>query len=244
MEITNVFYEGKVLWAMIDANMHLRHSAYADFAAQARLEILQTLGFKPDKLKELKLGPILFREELIYMREVPPGDTVKVTCELTKVRKDGSRWSFEQKLFRGDGILAAIINVDGAWIDVEKRRLTALPPEWAIKFMEIPKSEHFQEEIIQQKTINPDKKMTPLEEKFETAKKRVMELPERPSNDKMLEIYSLAKQAEIGDINIEKPAMFDFVAAAKYNSWSKKKGIAKEDAMQQYIDFVESLFQK
>jgi acyl-CoA thioester hydrolase len=244
MEIKNVFYEGKVLWAMVDANMHLRHSAYADFAAQARLEILQTLGFNPKMLSDSKLGPILFREELIYMREVAPGDTIKVTCELTKVRRDGSRWSFTQNLYRSDGILAAVINVDGAWIDVEKRRLTALPHEWAAKFMEIPKHENFQEEIIPQKTINPNKNMTPLEEKYEAAKKRVLELPERPSNEKMLEIYSLAKQAEIGDINIEKPAMFDFVAAAKFNSWSKKKGIAKEDAMQQYVDFIEKLFQK
>ncbi len=240
----NVFYEGKVLWSMIDANMHLRHSAYADFAAQARLEILQTLGFTANTLEELKLGPILFREELIYMREIRPNDTVKVTCELTKCRRDGSRWSFEQKLYRGDGILAALIHVDGAWIDVAKRRLTALPPEWAVKFMEIPKSEHFQEEIIPQKTTNTNKNMTPLEENFEAAKKRVLELTERPSNEKMLEIYSLNKQATIGDINIEKPAMFDFIAAAKYNAWTKKKGLSKEDAQQKYIDFVESLFQK
>jgi acyl-CoA thioester hydrolase len=64
----NVFYEGKVLWSQVDANMHLRHSAYADFAAQARLEILGSLGFNADLLEQLHVGPILFREELIYMR--------------------------------------------------------------------------------------------------------------------------------------------------------------------------------
>jgi diazepam-binding inhibitor (GABA receptor modulating acyl-CoA-binding protein) len=85
--------------------------------------------------------------------------------------------------------------------------------------------------------------MTPLEEKFETAKKRVMELPSKPSNEKMLELYSLNKQATIGDINTEKPKMFDFVAAAKYNAWNTKKGITKEEAMQRYIDLVETLFQ-
>lgn len=238
----NVFYEGKVIWAMVDANMHLRHSAYADFAAQARLELIQSLGFSFDNLKELKLGPILFREELIYMREVKPNDVIRVTCELTKGRADGLRWSFEQKLYRGDGVLAAIINVDGAWMDVEKRKLTALPPELAAKFMKIPRSERYQEETIQQKTTNTNKNMTPLEEKFEAAKKRVLELTEKPSNEKMLELYSLNKQATVGDINIDKPAMFDFVAAAKYNAWIAKKGISKENAMQQYIDFVESLF--
>ena len=81
-----------------------------------------------------------------------------------------------------------------------------------------------------------------LEEKFEAAKKKVMELPAKPSNEKMLELYALNKQATIGDINAEKPAMFDFVAAAKYNAWNAKKGIAKEEAMQKYIDLVEALF--
>ena len=149
--MNNVFYEGKVLWSMIDANMHLRHSAYADFAAQGRLEVLEKLGFSGKLMAQLRIGPILFREELIYFREVRPNDTVKVTCELSKCRPDGSRWSFEQKLFRGDGILAANIIVDGAWINMQNRKLTALPKEWAEKFMEIPKSENFTEEPIQSK---------------------------------------------------------------------------------------------
>ena len=86
--------------------------------------------------------------------------------------------------------------------------------------------------------------MTELEQKFEGAKKKVMELPEKPGNDVMLELYALNKQATIGDINADKPAMFDFVAAAKYNAWNAKKGISKEDAQQKYVDYVEELFKK
>jgi acyl-CoA thioester hydrolase len=243
----NIFYEGKVIWSMVDANMHLRHSAYADFAAQARLEILHSTGFNADLLEKLHVGPILFREELIYMREVRPNDTIRITCALTKARKDGSRWSFTQAMFRSDGIQAAQINVDGAWIDTIKRKLVGLPEEWASKFLDIPKSDDFVLEPIPVKkteTIVTNKTMTPLEEKFEASKKRVMELTEKPSNEKMLELYALNKQATIGDINAEKPAMFDFVAAAKYNAWNAKKGMSKEDAQQKYIDFVEGLFQK
>lgn len=83
--------------------------------------------------------------------------------------------------------------------------------------------------------------MTTLEQQFEDAKKRVLDLPEKPSNDVMLELYALNKQATIGDINIEKPAMFDFVGAAKYNAWSGKKGMSPEEAQQQYITFVDGL---
>ncbi len=233
---------------MVDANMHLRHSAYADFAAQARLEILTASGFNADLMEQLHVGPILFREELIYMREVRPNDTIKITCVLTKCRRDGSRWSFKQEMFRSDGIQAALINVDGAWIDTVKRKLVGLPEEWASKFLDIPKSNDFVLEEIPVKKAEPvatkNTNMTPLEEKFEAAKARVMELKEKPSNDKMLELYALNKQATIGDINAEKPGMFDFVAAAKFNAWNAKKGMNKEEAQQKYIDFVEGLFQK
>jgi diazepam-binding inhibitor (GABA receptor modulating acyl-CoA-binding protein) len=80
-----------------------------------------------------------------------------------------------------------------------------------------------------------------LKDKFEQAVVDSKELPSRPNNDTLLKIYSLYKQATEGDINAEKPAMFDFVAQAKYNAWEKLKGMGAEDAMQQYIDVVEGL---
>lgn len=86
--------------------------------------------------------------------------------------------------------------------------------------------------------------MATLEENFEVAKKKVVELPEKPSNEKMLELYALNKQASIGDVNIAKPEMFDFVATFKYNAWCSKKNMSKEEAMQQYIELVNSLIAK
>ena len=139
----NVYYESKVMWSQIDSNNHLRHSAYADFGAQARLQILEAIGFSSAVLEELKIGPILFREELIYMREIRMNETIKITCELTKCRVDGSRWSFKQGVFKEDGTQAAIINVDGAWINVIKRKLCGLPNVLADAFMNIPHSKDF-----------------------------------------------------------------------------------------------------
>jgi acyl-CoA-binding protein len=80
-----------------------------------------------------------------------------------------------------------------------------------------------------------------LEEQFEQASKDVHTLKERPGNDMLLNLYSLHKQASVGDVNGEKPGMFDFIAAAKYNAWATKKGLTKEEAMQQYVDLVQSL---
>jgi acyl-CoA thioester hydrolase len=143
-DMENVFLETKVLWSQIDANMHLRHSAYADFAAQARLDMLQYIGMTPDVLHQEKIGPILFREETFYQREVRPNDTIRVTCLLSKCREDGSRWSFVQEIIRSDDVVAARILVDGAWIDMVKRKLVAPPAEIAKKFLEsVPRTTDF-----------------------------------------------------------------------------------------------------
>jgi acyl-CoA thioester hydrolase len=144
----NFYYEGPVLWAQIDANQHLRHTAYADFAAQARLAMLESLGLKPSVLYGVKIGPVLFREELIYLKEIGMNDYIKVTCEVSKARRDGSRWSIRHDLYRGDGAKSAIITCDGAWIDMEKRKLVLLPPELSERFMHAPRSHDFVEEII------------------------------------------------------------------------------------------------
>jgi len=142
----NVYYEGQVLWSQIDANQHMRHSAYADFAAQARLNLLEKLGMKPTVLLDKFIGPVLFREELVYMREVHLSDNIKVTCELIKCRPDGSRWSIRHEMYREDGTKAAVITVDGAWIDMIKRKLTALPEDLNLLFMQTPRSKDFLEE--------------------------------------------------------------------------------------------------
>lgn len=86
--------------------------------------------------------------------------------------------------------------------------------------------------------------MTDLKAAFEKAKQDVMSLSNKPGNDILLELYALNKQAELGDVHGDKPVLFDFVGAAKYNAWEQKKGMSQEDAMQQYIDLVNRLLTK
>ncbi|MGZ3751168.1 MAG: acyl-CoA thioesterase [Mucilaginibacter sp.] len=144
----NVFYEGQVLWSQIDSNQHMRHSAYADFAAQARLNMMDSIGLNLSVLYKFEIGPVLFREELIYLREIEINEYVSVTCEVTKSRPDGSRWSIRHELYRGDGVKAAVITADGAWIDMVKRKLIILPPELSQSFMTAPKSNDYTVEQV------------------------------------------------------------------------------------------------
>ncbi len=80
-----------------------------------------------------------------------------------------------------------------------------------------------------------------LHEQFEQAVAESKQLPEKPSNDILLKIYSLYKQATQGDVSGEKPSGFDFVNLAKYNAWESLKGKTSEESMQEYVDLINSL---
>lgn len=82
--------------------------------------------------------------------------------------------------------------------------------------------------------------MENLKEKFDKAQINSKKLPNQ-SNDSLLKLYSLYKQATEGDVSGSKPNMFDFKGVAKYEAWTTKKGLSKEEAMQQYVDLVNKL---
>ncbi|MCR9014088.1 acyl-CoA-binding protein [Aquiflexum gelatinilyticum] len=66
----------------------------------------------------------------------------------------------------------------------------------------------------------------------------------KPSNEELLKLYSLYKQATEGDNHEDRPGGFDFVAAAKYNSWLALKGKSKDDASLEYVNLVNQLATK
>ncbi|KAG5833585.1 acyl-CoA-binding protein [Anguilla rostrata] len=76
---------------------------------------------------------------------------------------------------------------------------------------------------------------------FEKAAEEVKVLKTKPNDAEMLEIYSLYKQATVGDVNTARPGMLDFTGKAKWDAWEKRKGMSKEDATKAYIDKVEEL---
>ena len=81
-----------------------------------------------------------------------------------------------------------------------------------------------------------------IRELFEQAASDSKSLPEKPSNETLLLLYSLYKQGSLGDVNIDPPANpFDFVAKAKYEAWAALKGKSTHDAMTDYIELVKKL---
>jgi diazepam-binding inhibitor (GABA receptor modulating acyl-CoA-binding protein) len=83
--------------------------------------------------------------------------------------------------------------------------------------------------------------MADLKTKFEAAVANSKNLSERPDNATLLKIYGLYKQATAGDNTEKKPGFGDMVGRAKWDAWNSQKGASADDAMQQYIDLIESL---
>jgi len=83
--------------------------------------------------------------------------------------------------------------------------------------------------------------MADLKSRFDAAVANSKNLSERPDNATLLKIYALYKQATAGDNAEKKPGFGDMVGRAKWDAWNGLKGTSGEDAMQQYVDLIESL---
>ena len=83
--------------------------------------------------------------------------------------------------------------------------------------------------------------MSDLKTRFEAAVAESKNLSERPDNMTLLKIYALFKQASLGDNTDTKPGFSDMVGRAKWEAWNGLKGTSADDAMQRYIDLIESL---
>jgi acyl-CoA-binding protein len=83
-----------------------------------------------------------------------------------------------------------------------------------------------------------------LSEKFQQAALRSKEFTKRPTNEELLQLYALYKQATEGDAIDERPGGFDFKAIAKHDAWADLRGKSRDEAMTEYVALVETLHQQ
>ena len=83
--------------------------------------------------------------------------------------------------------------------------------------------------------------MADLKTQFEQAVAESKQLPEKPDNMTLLKIYALYKQASAGDVEGKRPGFTDMVGRAKFDAWAELKGKSADEAMQEYVDLIESL---
>jgi len=79
---------------------------------------------------------------------------------------------------------------------------------------------------------------------FAEAQKRVKALSRRPSNDELLALYGLYKQATEGDATGSRPGLLDPKGRAKHDAWAARRGTSAEDARKAYAALVGELVKK
>lgn len=133
-----------VRWSDLDANMHVRHSVYYDWTDFARLTFFADIGLTLNVFYDNNLGPVIFREEGIFHREILPTDNVEIKIFLLKSTIDFRKWTILHEIWKNDEILAATIIVDGSWIDTKLRKVKAPDSSLAEMLGAIPKHEQFE----------------------------------------------------------------------------------------------------
>ena len=113
----------QIRWSDLDPNMHLRHSVYYDWGALSRVTFFANQGLTIAVMNQQLIGPVLFREECVFKKEIHFGDQLTIDLQLIKARKDFSRWTIVHTIYKHPDLVAASITIDGAWIDLAKRKL-------------------------------------------------------------------------------------------------------------------------
>ena len=133
----------EVRWNDLDANRHLGNNAYISFMSHTRMAYFYEKGFSQEVLTANNIGPVIFYEHVYYLREVLPGQEVRVSLEFKGMSKDGMFFEFHHNFYGPTGKHLAHCEMMGGWMDLTTRKLTALDLELLKKFQALEKAGDF-----------------------------------------------------------------------------------------------------
>jgi len=135
-------------WADFDPNKHMRHTAYNDYAAECRIRFFNENGITTKLFDKAHIGPVLFKEETSFYREIRLGETLDITLRLKACSPLGERFKMSHQLYKFDGVLAAEIQIFAAWLDLNTRKLIVPPPVIIKAFNTLKRTADFKEIVL------------------------------------------------------------------------------------------------
>ncbi len=129
-------------WAQVDANGHLRNSAFLDLASDTRMLYFAAHGFPMREFARLRIGPVVLRDEIDYTRELHLLDEVRVTLALAGITGDAGRFRLRNGVFRGEEAVAQVTSTVG-WLDLDRRWLAPAPEPLAALLRALPRTGDF-----------------------------------------------------------------------------------------------------
>jgi acyl-CoA thioester hydrolase len=131
-----------VRWTDIDANRHVRYSAYIDAAAEYRFFTEHNLP--PEAFDKLNMGPVYTTLTANFFREVRLGETLTIKYLLTGLSPTGVRWKVQHDFLKASGKKAVSILLEGTILNLTTRQPTAPTPEIMAVFQLVPRGSDFE----------------------------------------------------------------------------------------------------
>lgn len=130
-------------WSDMDFNRHMGNAAYLDLCTTVRMMHFADQGVAMADFHRLHFGPVVFRDEIEYYREVHLLEALSVTLELVGGSDDASHFRLRNEIWKPDGVQAAAVVSTGGWLDVNRRKL-AVPPDAIRAALDVlPRAEPF-----------------------------------------------------------------------------------------------------
>lgn len=134
-----------VRWGDMDFNAHMKNTAYLDMSGDVRMMYFAEHGFSMREFEQLRVGPVVMRDEIEYFKEMRLLEAIRVKLQLSGLSVDASRVRFRNEFFRENGKMVARVTSAGGWLDLSMRRLTAPPEQLAQVLRSLERSDDFQE---------------------------------------------------------------------------------------------------
>jgi len=131
-------------WADMDFNAHMRNSAFLDKCSDVRMAYFSDHGFSADEFFRLRIGPVVKKDELEYVREVRLMESLRVTLACAGLAPDCSRFRLRNEIWREDGQLAARVTSIGGWLDLSARKLIVPPRDVAAAMTSMTQTADFE----------------------------------------------------------------------------------------------------
>lgn len=139
----NFIRKVEIRWSDLDPNFHVKHSSYYDFGAYCRVAFLMEHGITPEVMTQHSLGPILFREECLFKREIKFGDDISIDLRIKGISFSGKKWIMTHEIIKNNETVCANLTIEGAWMNTQLRKVIAPPEIFKIALETLPKTEDF-----------------------------------------------------------------------------------------------------
>ena len=142
MDDYSMSYE--IRWADLDANGHVRYSAYIDATADLRYRFFAQHNFPPEAFQQLGIGAVYTALTANFLREVRSGETLTVTYLLAGLSPQGTRWKVQHDILKSTGKKAVTLSLEGAILNLTTRKPAIPTPELLAVIQQIPRASDFE----------------------------------------------------------------------------------------------------